>query len=129
MDRLCHLCLKDIPEDKVLNAHHISYEPEVKANLCYMCHCLIHARLKFHNPYDKFGRDYSAYYMAKDILRIFARHPALCAKLNDGRVEVPKDKQKAMIAKAAKDIAAERLAIKKAKGKSNANDIPDSPVR
>jgi len=81
-DRKCRLCHKIIPVDKAFYGHHIAYPTkpesrgiEVIVNLCWMCHEIVHCRLKFRNPYNEYGRDWAAYKMASDIIRMFNEHP------------------------------------------------------
>lgn len=38
---LCEICNKDIDLNKIIR-HHISYDPEIKINLCKMCHSEVH---------------------------------------------------------------------------------------
>lgn len=86
--KVCVLCKKDIMVGKKCNLHHIQYEQDTNGNvindptrgvvvpLCYICHCVVHLRLQFHNPYHKrYGCDYGAFFMARDIMRLFEEHP------------------------------------------------------
>jgi len=80
-DTKCVLCGKDIifgerVKGKVGNKHHISYARDTVINLCYICHNIIHLRLKFGNPFDKrFGADYGSYVVSRRIIRLFERYP------------------------------------------------------
>jgi hypothetical protein len=86
--KVCTLCRKDIMVGKKCNLHHIKYEYDknnepiadasrgVVVPLCYICHCIVHLRLQFANPYHRrFGKDFGAYFMGRDVMRLFNEHP------------------------------------------------------
>ena len=70
-DRLCGLCGKEIPADKSLQRHHVSYSQNSVRSLHFVCHNLVHARNKFNNPYDKYGKDFGALALALDIIKLY----------------------------------------------------------
>jgi hypothetical protein len=67
----CAMCKRMIPPEKRINSHHLSYRNSIVVDLCFICHSVVHGRLKFHNPYDKYGVDYGAVYMAEDIMKLY----------------------------------------------------------
>ena len=72
-DRKCALCQNTVPVGRRMNRHHLSYANDLWVKLCYICHSVVHGRLKFHNPFEKkYGKDYGAYYMAQAIMFLYA---------------------------------------------------------
>ena len=71
-DRLCRLCGQRIKYSQDLNRHHISYEKDIVVSLHYQCHNLVHARVRYNNPYERrYGKDFGAVALAFDILRMY----------------------------------------------------------
>ena len=70
-DRICGLCGKEIAADKSLQGHHISYAKDIKRSLHFVCHNLVHARNKFNNPYERYGKDFGAVALALDIIKLY----------------------------------------------------------
>jgi len=73
-DRHCALCNKEIPPDKYLNRHHLSYDPEIIVSLHYTCHNVVHGRVKYHHPYDRqYGKDFGPYFTARSVMNLYRR--------------------------------------------------------
>jgi len=71
-----------VPIDKAMYEHHLQYEPfEVKVNIDFMSHGVMHCNLKYRTPYNDYGKDYAAYFMARDIIRLFEKHPEVIAEM------------------------------------------------
>ena len=67
----CAMCKKIVPPERRLNYHHLSYRSKIVVPLCFVCHCIVHCRLQYHSPYKKYGDDYGAVHLAKDILELY----------------------------------------------------------
>lgn len=93
-NRKCMLCNQVISQDKALYQHHICYPDkpedrglEVTVVLCWMCHEIVHCRLKYRNPYNKYGRDFASWFMAQDIIRMFSKHPKVLKIIKETKHE------------------------------------------
>jgi hypothetical protein len=83
---VCELCKSLIPVSKIANHHHLSYEKDITVLLCYTCHNFIHWRLYFHNRFEKmYGKDYGAYFAAKEILKLYEIYPGLIPEIEKRR--------------------------------------------
>lgn len=74
-DRVCRFCGITIPVDRVINKHHLSYSKNIVVPLCYMCHNIIHGRVKYNCPYDKkYGADHGGYFRSKAIITFYSQY-------------------------------------------------------
>ena len=72
IDKECVLCDKIKVGNKKFSKHHIDYDKNITIYVCYMCHSLIHGRLRFGNHWDKkYGKDLGFYMFAKKFIEVY----------------------------------------------------------
>lgn len=87
---VCELCGKEKVGKKRFNEHHISYKDNKTITLCYVCHCLVHGRLKFKNPFEaKYGKDRGFYELAKKFISVYEHNvPDGVITIKNGKAEL-----------------------------------------
>ena len=77
MVKICALCgktqeIKTNGKMARFNEHHIDYDKDITITLCYICHMLVHSRLRFPSPWEKdYGRDKGFYELAKAFIGVY----------------------------------------------------------
>ena len=71
----CELCGRGEDRIKRFIKHHLSYEPEVLATLCWGCHARLHGTGRcFHDPFVvKYGKDKGPLEFAKRVVKMYRR--------------------------------------------------------
>ena len=88
IDRVCGLCSKWIPKDKCLNLHHISYKLNIVVPLHYLCHSVVHCRVRFLHPYmKKYGKDLGAFLGAHAVVKMYEKYPEVIKEIEGAKNE------------------------------------------
>jgi len=83
-NRICALCDLFISKDQALVRHHLSYKQNFTVSLHWLCHEIVHGRLKYRDQYvGKFGIDFGPYQKAKDIVDMYERYPNIKKEIEE----------------------------------------------
>lgn len=73
---VCAICGRTPGQIKRFIGHHIRYEgefgPEIKVDVCFVCHERLHGRRVWSHPFDKkYGKDIGPYVFSKAVARLY----------------------------------------------------------